>query len=67
VRTDREAVGPDSKLMVVAGGSDAYWTNGYKWALNVARMLADYNVDWFEEALAPDALEDYVKLRGERS
>ena len=63
VRAAREAVGPDSKLMVDAGGSDAYWTNGYKWALNASRMLADYQVDWFEEALSPDALDDYVKLR----
>jgi L-alanine-DL-glutamate epimerase-like enolase superfamily enzyme len=26
----REAVGSDSRLMVDAGGSDAYWTNGYR-------------------------------------
>jgi L-alanine-DL-glutamate epimerase-like enolase superfamily enzyme len=26
-------------------------------------MLAEYNVDWFEEALKPDALDDYVALR----
>jgi len=59
----REAVGPDSKLMVDAGGSDAHWTNGYKWALNTAKMLADYDVHWFEEALTPDSLEDCAKLR----
>lgn len=63
VKVAREAVGADCKLMVDAGGSDAYWTNGYKWALNTSKMLADYGVDWFEEALSPDALEDYVKLR----
>lgn len=63
VRAAREAVGPDARLMVDAGGSDAHWTNGYKWALNTAKMLADYNVHWFEEALNPDALEDFVKLR----
>lgn len=63
VRAARDAVGPDAKLMVDAGGSDAYWTNGLKWALRTADMLAAYNVDWFEEALAPDALEDYVILR----
>lgn len=63
VKTAREAVGADSHLMVDAGGSDAYWTNGYKWALNTSKMLAEYNVHWFEEALHPDALEDYVKLR----
>lgn len=63
VAAAREAVGPESRLMVDAGGSDAHWPNGYKWALNTARMLADYDVHWFEEALVPDALEDFVKLR----
>ena len=63
VKAAREAVGPDSRLMVDAGGSDANWPNGYKWALNTSKMLADYDVYWFEEALKPDALEDSVKLR----
>jgi L-alanine-DL-glutamate epimerase-like enolase superfamily enzyme len=63
VAAAREAIGDDCNLMVDAGGSDAYWIGGYKWALNTANMLADYNVIWFEEALAPDALQDYVKLR----
>ena len=63
VKAAREAVGSESRLMVDAGGSDAHWTNGYKWALNTAKMLADYDVHWFEEALNPDALEDYVLLR----
>lgn len=66
VSAAREAVGNDSLLMVDAGGSDAFWPNGYKWALNTAKMLADFNVHWFEEALKPEALEDYAKLR-ERS
>jgi len=63
VRAAREAVGADSRLMVDAGGSDAHWSNGYNWALNTARMLAEYDVHWFEEALVPDALEDYARLR----
>jgi L-alanine-DL-glutamate epimerase-like enolase superfamily enzyme len=63
VQAARDAVGSDSRLMVDAGGSDAYWPNGYKWALNTARMLGDYNVHWFEEALPADALDDYAKLR----
>src|SRR5688572_22402828 len=63
VRAAREAIGPDSLLMVDAGGSDAFWAQGYKWALRTAEMLADYDVAWFEEALQPDALDDYVKLR----
>jgi len=63
VEAARAAVGPDAALMIDAGGSDAYWPNGLKWALNTARMLADYNVTWFEEALVPDALDDFCELR----
>jgi D-galactarolactone cycloisomerase len=59
----REAVGPDARLMVDPGGSGAFWMNGLKWALRTADMLADYDIDWFEEPLAPDALDDYVSLR----
>lgn len=62
VRAAREAIG-DGWLMVDAGGSDTHWHQGYKWALRTAAMLADYDVYWFEEALVPDALEDYVALR----
>jgi D-galactarolactone cycloisomerase len=63
VNAARDAVGAESKLMVDAGGSNAFWPNGYKWALRTSKMLADYDVYWFEEALAPDALEDYARLR----
>ena len=62
VRAAREVI-DDGWLMVDAGGSDAYWNQGYKWALRTAEMLAAYNVYWFEEALKPDALDDYVALR----
>ena len=63
VRAAREAIGPDNLLMVDAGGSDAYWQPGYKWALRTAQMLASYDVAWFEEALRPDAFADYIALR----
>jgi len=63
IRAAREAVGPDSRLMVDAGGSDAFWTQGYKWALRTADMLAEYDITWFEEPLRPDAMNDYVELR----
>ena len=63
MRAARDAVGEDALLMVDAGGSDAYWPHGYKWALRTAHMLADYDVAWFEEPLSPDALEDFVQLR----
>jgi len=63
VRAAREAVGPGVPLMVDAGGSDAFWKNGTKWALRTSHMLAEYDVAWFEEPLKPDALDDYVLLR----
>src|SRR5207248_543149 len=47
VRTARETVGPGVELMVDAGGSDAFWPHGYKWALRTAQMLAAYDVVWF--------------------
>jgi L-alanine-DL-glutamate epimerase-like enolase superfamily enzyme len=63
VRTARETVGPDVELMVDAGGSEQFWPHGYKWALETARMLTEYGVVWFEEALPPDAVDSYVRLR----
>jgi D-galactarolactone cycloisomerase len=63
VRAAREALGDEVLLMVDAGASDAHWPNGYKWALRTAQMLAAYDVAWFEEPLAPDALADFVQLR----
>jgi L-alanine-DL-glutamate epimerase-like enolase superfamily enzyme len=65
VRRAREAVGPDIALMVDAGGSDAFWPNGFKWALRTSEMLADHGIGWFEEPLAPDALPDYQRLRAQ--
>ena len=59
----RKAVGDDALLMVDAGASDAFWPQNFKWALRTADMLAGYDVFWFEEALLPDALDDYVALR----
>lgn len=63
VRAARDAVSDDALLMVDAGASDAFWRQGYKWALRTADMLADYGVKWFEEPLPPDNLSDYVLLR----
>lgn len=63
IRTARDTVGPDVDLMVDAGGSEQFWPNGYKWALETARMLAGYDIVWFEEAMPPDDLEGYIALR----
>jgi L-alanine-DL-glutamate epimerase-like enolase superfamily enzyme len=63
VVTARETVGPGVELMVDAGGSDAYWPHGFKWALRTAQMLAAHDVTWFEEALPPDDLAGFAELR----
>ena len=62
IQAAREAVGDDVELMVDAGGSDGFWPHSYKWAINTAKMLADYDVRWFEEPLRPDDLDSYIKL-----
>ncbi|MCA9038528.1 MAG: mandelate racemase/muconate lactonizing enzyme family protein [Planctomycetaceae bacterium] len=59
----RDAVGTECRLLVDAGGSDAFWPNGLSWAIRTANMLADFDVEWFEEPISPDALEDHVALR----
>lgn len=63
VRTARDTVGPDVELMVDAGGSEEFWPHGYKWALETARMLAEYDITWFEEALPPDDIDGFIRLR----
>lgn len=63
IRAAREGAGDDCLLMVDAGASDAFWPNGLNWAVNTAQMLKDYDVYWFEEALVPDAIEDFRALR----
>jgi L-alanine-DL-glutamate epimerase-like enolase superfamily enzyme len=63
IRTARETVGPDVELMVDAGGSEQFWPHGVAWAREAARMLGDYRVTWFEEALKPDDVDGYRELR----
>ncbi len=62
MKAARETVGEEIELMVDAGGSDAFWPHGYKWAWNTSKMLADYDVTWFEEPLRPDDLDGYIRL-----
>ena len=63
VRAARDAAGPNTQLLVDAGASDAHWPHGLKWALRTADMLARHDVGWFEEALKPDAIDDFCELR----
>lgn len=63
VRAARDMLTKGENLMVDAGASDAFWPHRLNWAKRTADMLCGYEVDWFEEALRPDDLEDYVALR----
>jgi L-alanine-DL-glutamate epimerase-like enolase superfamily enzyme len=63
VKTARETVGEDVELMVDAGGSEQFWPHGVAWARETARMLGDYGVTWFEEALRPDDVAGFKELR----
>ena len=54
IKTARETVGDDVELMVDAGGSEQFWPHGVSWARETAKMLGDYGIVWFEEALRPD-------------
>lgn len=53
-----ESVGTTSLLMVYAGGRDAFWPNGYTRGRRTAKMLAAYDVDWFEQPLVPGLIDD---------
>lgn len=55
VKVVREAIGPDIKLMVDANCAYRFFE-----AITFARLIADYDVFWFEEPVQPD---DYEGMR----
>ncbi|MCL2056429.1 MAG: mandelate racemase/muconate lactonizing enzyme family protein [Oscillospiraceae bacterium] len=59
----RRIMGDDIALMIDAGGSGTFYAVTYKRALETAKMLREYNVEWYEEALRADDIEGYIKLR----
>ena len=63
IRTARDTVGEEVELMVDAGGSEQFWPHGVSWARETAKMLGDYQVTWFEEALKPDDVDGFRQLR----
>ena len=56
--TAREIMGPDSLIMI-----DTYMSWDYDVTIEMASILGDYNIYWFEDVLTPDKLEDQSKLR----
>ena len=63
VSAARAALGEDLLLAVDAGGSEAHFPGRFNWALRTSQMLDDYGIAWFEEALPPDSIDDFVALR----
>ena len=58
VRAIREAIGDDVALMV-----DANHAYNASEAIRVARMLAEYDVHWFEEPVVPEDIDGYMEVR----
>ncbi len=57
-RAVREAVGEDYRLML-----DSTWSYDYPGALRVGRVAQELNFYWYEDPLAYDDLNGYVKLK----
>jgi L-alanine-DL-glutamate epimerase-like enolase superfamily enzyme len=58
----RKIVGENIQLMLDVYGSDPEWTGDFDWALKTTKILEELDYLWFEEPLAPEAFEDYVRL-----
>ncbi|MDH2327791.1 mandelate racemase/muconate lactonizing enzyme family protein [Cereibacter sp. SYSU M97828] len=58
IRTVREAIGPDMRLMIDAN-------HGYTAteAIRVGNEAAEYEIDWFEEPVVPEQLAAYREVR----
>jgi D-arabinonate dehydratase len=54
----REAIGPDTRLMIDINGT---WDSTT--AIQMCRKLEPYNLFWIEEPLFPDDLEGFVRLK----
>lgn len=57
VKLVREAIGPDVKLMVDANCAYSFYD-----AITFGRLIADYDVFWFEEPVQPDDYEGMRKI-----
>ena len=62
LRFARKIVGKNIQLMLDVYSSDPEWQGSFDWALKTARVLEELDYLWFEEPLAPEAFEDFVRL-----
>jgi L-alanine-DL-glutamate epimerase-like enolase superfamily enzyme len=62
LRFARNIVGKNVQLMLDVYGSDPQWTGDFDWAFKTTKVLEELDYVWFEEPLAPEAFEDFVRL-----
>ncbi len=62
LRFAKRIVGKNVQLMLDAYGSDPEWTGDFDWALKTTLILEELDYLWIEEPLAPQAVDDYVRL-----
>ena len=62
LRFARKIVGHKFPLMLDVYGSDPEWSGGFDWALKTSKILEELDYLWFEEPLAPEVIEDFVRL-----
>lgn len=58
VKTVRQAIGPDIKLMV-----DSNHAYSLREAMELCRLIEQYDISWFEEPISPEFYDQYCELR----
>ncbi len=58
VKSVREAIGPDIKLMI-----DANHAYNLREAVELSNAVEKYNIGWFEEPISPEYYDQYAELR----
>lgn len=58
----RKIVGNDIQLMLDVYGSALEWSAHLEWAATTVKVLEKLDYVWFEEPLAPRAVEDFARL-----
>lgn len=58
VRLIREAIGPETKLMI-----DANHAYNLREAIQLAKAVEPYDIYWFEEPISPEYYDQYAELR----
>lgn len=58
IKAVRQAIGPDIKLMV-----DSNHAYSLREAMELCRLIEQYDISWFEEPISPEFYDQYCELR----